>query len=343
MRRPSTRSARSRRQRPATRPRSRRPRRPPAAGPGVPSDVGRLAPRYLHHLGHRLPECRHRARAVSPHGGDAAAAPGREGERPADRTGGECPMTDTRPAPRFSTDELARLLVLLEGADSVELKLTVPDGDQRSAARALHMDPLNAEVSQVFFLDTPDLLLNERGVIVRARRTRAGDDSVVKLRPVVPQELPDRAPGHARLRRGGRRHAGRLRVLRPAQGVTAPGQGAGGCGRRPAGAVAVHQGAARLLRRARAGRDRDRRPLDPRADHGAQAEVQAPGLRPPAGGRAVDLPGRVAASWSCPPSVRRPRRSRWRHETRVYLEERGIDLSGEQATKTKTALEFFAH
>jgi len=27
----------------------------------------------------------------------------------------------------------------------------------------------------------------------------------------------------------------------------------------------------------------------------------------------------------------------------VYLEERGIDLSGEQATKTKTALEFFAH
>jgi len=30
-------------------------------------------------------------------------------------------------------------------------------------------------------------------------------------------------------------------------------------------------------------------------------------------------------------------------QSRVYLEERGIDLSGEQATKTKTALEFFAH
>ena len=29
-------------------------------------------------------------------------------------------------------------------------------------------------------------------------------------------------------------------------------------------------------------------------------------------------------------------------EARVYLSERGIDLSGEQQTKTKTALEFFA-
>ena len=30
-------------------------------------------------------------------------------------------------------------------------------------------------------------------------------------------------------------------------------------------------------------------------------------------------------------------------QSRVYLEERGIDLSGEQPTKTRTALEFFAH
>src|SRR3954452_11727140 len=99
-------------------------------------------------------------------------------------------MTNTRPAPRFSTDELARLLTLLEGADSVELKLTGPDGDQRSAARALHMDPLNAELSQVFFPDSHDLLLNQQVLIGRVRRTRVGDDSVSKLRPVVPQELP---------------------------------------------------------------------------------------------------------------------------------------------------------
>jgi hypothetical protein len=29
-------------------------------------------------------------------------------------------------------------------------------------------------------------------------------------------------------------------------------------------------------------------------------------------------------------------------ETRAFLAEKGIDLEGEQATKTKTALEFFA-
>ena len=49
----------------------------------------------------------------------------------------------------------------------MELKLTVPDGDQRSAVRALEMDPLEAELRQVFFFDTPDLALNQHGVIVR--------------------------------------------------------------------------------------------------------------------------------------------------------------------------------
>src|SRR4029450_13895840 len=45
----------------------------------------------------------------------------------------------------------------------------------------------------VFFFDTPDLQLNEHGVVVRARRVQAkGDDSVVKLRPVVPSGLRKR-------------------------------------------------------------------------------------------------------------------------------------------------------
>jgi hypothetical protein len=43
----------------------------------------------------------------------------------------------------------------------------------------------------VYFFDTPDLTLNKAGVVVRARRVqRKGDDTVVKLRPVVPDELP---------------------------------------------------------------------------------------------------------------------------------------------------------
>src|SRR3954453_22250943 len=89
--------------------------------------------------------------------------------------------------------DLAELLSLIEGADSVELKLTVPESDQRSAAQALGMDPIEAQIRQVFFFDTPDLALNRAGVVARGRRVQGkGDDSVVKLRPVVPAEVPER-------------------------------------------------------------------------------------------------------------------------------------------------------
>ncbi len=44
----------------------------------------------------------------------------------------------------------------------------------------------------MFFFDTPDLALYKKGVVARARRVqKKGDDSVVKLRPVVPSELAD--------------------------------------------------------------------------------------------------------------------------------------------------------
>ena len=93
--------------------------------------------------------------------------------------------------PELSDTQLAELLGLIKGADSVELKLTVPDSDLRSAAQALGMDPLDAQIRQVFFFDTPDLTLYQHGVVVRARRIqRKADDSVVKLRPVVPEKLP---------------------------------------------------------------------------------------------------------------------------------------------------------
>ena len=71
--------------------------------------------------------------------------------------------------------------------------------DQRSTIRALALDPLDAQIRQVFFFDTPDLALDSSGLVVRARRVQLkGDDSVVKLRPVVPNELPKklrRTPG----------------------------------------------------------------------------------------------------------------------------------------------------
>jgi hypothetical protein len=85
------------------------------------------------------------------------------------------------------------MIALMKDSDSVELKLTVPESDHRSALAALELDPLDAQIRQVFFFDTPDLALNKNGVVVRARRVqKKGDDSVVKLRPVIPSELPSR-------------------------------------------------------------------------------------------------------------------------------------------------------
>jgi hypothetical protein len=105
--------------------------------------------------------------------------------------------TASRTAP--TDEELQRLLGLIKGADTVELKLTVPESSQRSAVRSLGMDPLDAQIRQVFFFDTPKLELQKTGLVVRARRSqKKGDDTVVKLRPVVPNEVPKslrRLPG----------------------------------------------------------------------------------------------------------------------------------------------------
>jgi hypothetical protein len=91
---------------------------------------------------------------------------------------------------RIADELLPEMLELLHDCDSTELKLTVPESDQRSAIRALGMDPLDAQIRQVYFFDTPDLQLDAAGVVVRGRRVQGkGDDSVVKLRPVVPSKL----------------------------------------------------------------------------------------------------------------------------------------------------------
>jgi hypothetical protein len=105
-------------------------------------------------------------------------------------------VTDTKARPRqeqagLTPEQLGDVLKLLKGADSVELKLSVPDADRRSAIAALDMDPLDAQVRQVVFFDTPDLALNKAGVVVRGRRVQGREgDSVVKLRPVVPDDMP---------------------------------------------------------------------------------------------------------------------------------------------------------
>ena len=63
------------------------------------------------------------------------------------------------------------MLELARKADSVELKLTVPAADHRTAIAGLGLDPLEAQIRQVFFFDTPQLTLNAAG----RRRARAAN------------------------------------------------------------------------------------------------------------------------------------------------------------------------
>jgi hypothetical protein len=100
-------------------------------------------------------------------------------------------MTAPKAFKKLTDRQLVEMLSLSRDSDSVELKVTVPDSHERSTVLALDMDPLDAQIRLVYFFDTPDLQLEEHGLVVRARRIQGrGDDSVVKLRPVVPSELP---------------------------------------------------------------------------------------------------------------------------------------------------------
>src|SRR4051812_988018 len=93
--------------------------------------------------------------------------------------------------PRLSDEQLLELMALIKGSKTVELKLTVPDDARYATLQSLQVDPLDAEIRQVMFFDTPDLVLNKAGVVVRARRVQVkGGDTVIKLRPVVPDTLP---------------------------------------------------------------------------------------------------------------------------------------------------------
>jgi hypothetical protein len=87
-------------------------------------------------------------------------------------------------------DQRAEMMTLIKQAKTVEIKVTIPENAYRTTARALGLDPLDAQIRQVTFFDTPDLALNKAGVVVRARRGQGDpDDTVVKLRPVVPKDL----------------------------------------------------------------------------------------------------------------------------------------------------------
>ncbi|MGH2701489.1 MAG: adenylate cyclase [Actinomycetota bacterium] len=244
--------------------------------------------------------------------------------------------------PRLSDDELRELLGLIEGADTVELKLTVPESDRNSALSALGVDPLQARVRQVFFFDTPDLSLYEHGVVARARRTQTkSDDSVIKLRPVVPNEIPpelratedfgvevDAMPGGYVCSASYKRELQAGKVM---ESVT---------GRRSLRKLFSKQQRAFFAMHAP-----DRIELDDLAilgpinvlklkfaPEGLARRIAVELWSYPSGSRILELSTKCSPGDAFQAAV----------ETRAYLGERGVDLDGKQETKTRTALAYLS-
>jgi hypothetical protein len=250
--------------------------------------------------------------------------------------------TSDRHAP--SNDKpTAKPLRILKDAHSVELKLTVLDDERDSAVVQLDLDVLHAELRQVIFLDTPDLRLYRAGIIVRARRTRKGGDAVIKLRPVVPRELPRRLRHSAQFvievdaMPGSYVCSGSLQGRVDNEDVKAVIRGA-----RPIRKLFSAEQRAFYAEHAPTGLDLDAlTPLGPinvaktkfvlieEIGRTAKAELWFY----PDGSRILEL------SLKCPPDKAFQRAA----DAKAALTRRGITVSGERQTKTRQALQYFAH
>jgi hypothetical protein len=94
------------------------------------------------------------------------------------------------PAVELSRSQLDDVVKILKDVGSVELKMVAPMHTHRATISKLGLDPIEAEVRQVYFFDTTNLDLNKAGVVVRARRIQGGaGDTVIKLRPVDPAAI----------------------------------------------------------------------------------------------------------------------------------------------------------
>jgi hypothetical protein len=77
------------------------------------------------------------------------------------------------------------------GVEAIEVKATIPDHQIDSALTRYNLTVDNDEERYIYFFDTLDLALFKAGIIARARRIVGDDhDSTVKLRPVVPAQVP---------------------------------------------------------------------------------------------------------------------------------------------------------
>jgi hypothetical protein len=249
-------------------------------------------------------------------------------------------MTATA-VPRLSDAQLRELLDLIGDVDSVELKVTVPESAQLEAAAALGIDPLDGQLRQVYFFDTPGLDLHSGGLVLRARRMQGRrGDCVVKMRPVVPRELPESL----------RRDDGFTVELDAMPGAFV----CSGTLKRKAGNADVREvasGASRIGRLFSAGQ---RSLVEAHTRPGVFDEltVLGPVLVVKARFDPDELERRMIAElWLYPDGSRLLELStkcepgdafRAAAETRAFLAGCGVDLSGQQETKTRKALTFFS-
>ena len=250
-------------------------------------------------------------------------------------------VTSEERSGRLTDAQVGEMLALTKDADSVELKLTVPDSHRRQAAVALGVDPLDAQIRQVYFFDTPDLALNAVGVVVRARRVQGrGDDSVVKLRPVVPKDVQEERTSDSLV----------VEVDAMPGGFVCSASMKGALGPKAVKQVAAGRKGIRTLfskeqRQFYAAHAPDGLALDDLSILGPITVFKLK-LRPlelstrlvaelwfyPDGSRIVELSAKAVPSEAFQAAA----------ELRAFLAAKGLDVSGEQQTKTKTALEFFA-
>jgi hypothetical protein len=247
-----------------------------------------------------------------------------------------------QPRTRLSEEQLAEVLALGKRADSIELKLTVPESAHGATVRALDVDPLESQIRQVFFFDTPELALDAAGLVVRARRIQGkGGDTVVKLRPADPDQLASK--------------------LRASSSVTVevdamPGGyvcSASVKGKADAAAVRTASAGAHPIRKLFS---KEQRAFF--AEHAPESiELDGLAVLGPIFVLKVNLVpaelGRrlVGEMWLYPNGTRILELStkcapgeafQVAAEARAFLTSKGIDLEGKQQTKTKTALQFFA-
>ncbi len=251
-------------------------------------------------------------------------------------------MSTAKPPRKLSDKQLEELLSLVKDADSVELKLTVPATDHRSVVKSLDMDPLDAQIRQVFFFDTPDLTLNSHGVVVRGRRVqRRGDDSVIKRRPVVPTELSAK-------QRKSPNFVVEVDAMPGGYVCSASFKGAHG----PTAVTDVASG----REPTRSLFSKEQRQFY--ADHAPEGvglddlSILGPITVLKLKFRPKELKRKVVAElWFYPDGSRILELStkclpgegiQVAGETRDFLSKNGVDLSGQQQTKTKTALDFFS-